>query len=69
MDSKSKFKIISEKDIQAEVASMKSTLNFSKVKVGPGCSGCYTIVIDSTCGHLYRYRKQYSTFLLPKFLL
>lgn len=54
----SKVKIVSEKDIRAEIASMQSTLNFSQIKVGPGCSGCYTIVVDSTCGHLYRYRKR-----------
>lgn len=54
----SKVRIISEKEIRAQIALIQSTLDFSQVKVGPGCSGCHTIAVDSICGHLYRYRKR-----------
>lgn len=51
-------KIIGEKSILAEVPSLCSTLDFSKVKRGPACKGCYSVVFETTCGHPYIYRKR-----------
>lgn len=53
-----KVKIISEENILAEVISLRSTLNFSKVKRDPTCAGCYNLIFETTCGHPFIYRKR-----------
>lgn len=52
------IKVLAEKDISREIISLQSTLDFSHTKVGPGCNGCYTIVLDTICGHQFIYRKR-----------
>lgn len=54
----SKVNIISEESVPAVIISMRSKLDFSKVKCGPNCSGCYSIVFEAVCGHPFTYRKR-----------
>lgn len=54
----SKVRFIGEEDLPAEIESQRSQLDFSQIKKGPGCSGCYTLVFDTLCGHEYVFRKR-----------
>lgn len=51
-------KIVGEENILAEIIPLVATLDFSKVKRGPSCKGCYSVVFETTCGHPYIYRKR-----------
>ena len=51
-------KIISEKELRIEIASQRSTLDFSQTKKGPGCEGCCNLVFSTVCGHAYTSRQR-----------
>lgn len=51
-------KVIGKADLHAKLISLQSTLDFSQVKVGPDCGGCYTIAFNIVCGHHISYRKR-----------
>lgn len=56
--STTQVKFIGEEDLPAEIESQRAELDFSQVKKGPGCSGCYTLVFATLCGHEYVFRKR-----------
>lgn len=58
MNTMSKVKFIDEADLPTEIKSQRDKLDFSQIKMGPGCSGCYTLVFDTVCGHPFVYRKR-----------
>lgn len=58
MNSMSKVRFIGEEALPAEIESQLAEIDFSQVKKGPGCAGCYTIVFDTVCGHPWTFRKR-----------
>lgn len=54
----STVRYIGEEDLPSEIESQRSQLDFSQIKKGPCCSGCYTLVFDTLCGHEYVFRKR-----------
>lgn len=51
-------RIISERDLPAEIQSRAAALDFSHTK-RPNCTtGCYNLVFETTCGHAYTVRKR-----------
>ncbi|KAG8163924.1 hypothetical protein KVR01_005842 [Diaporthe batatas] len=49
-------RIVSKEDLDAEIKSRSSALEFSKR--GPNCRGCFEIFLKTVCGHVYTVRER-----------